>query len=372
MTMNKIKILFVLPSLRGGGAERVVLNIVSNLNQDIFEVMLAVISSEGEYKELVPGNIKFFDLGRKRARYAIFRLLRLINMEKPAIVFGTIAQATILLFLLRKLLRNNFILVNRLSCFYSKTPEKKIIKWIFKKALQDSDYIISTSNAMTKDLIKATQYAFQKIRTIYNPVDIKNIQRLSMEKVKDEYLSARPIILACGRLSTEKGYQYLIKAMVGVVQKHHNAELLILGQGAKEQELKNLAKQLKIENKIKFLGFQKNPFKFMAKADLLISSSLFEGFPNVIVEAMTCGLPVISTDCQSGISEILGNGRFGELIPVNDSRVLAQRIINIIIDKELRERYSKFGMEKVKDFATDKIIKEYEDFFIKVFKIKNG
>jgi len=362
----KHKILFVLPSLRGGGAERIVLNIIRGLNQDKFETELIALDGEGEYLDLIPENIKFFNLKEKRARYSIFKLVKVINSEKPEIILGSVGQVTILLYFARKLLKYKPIVVNRSENFQSQVKANKVIKMLSRLAFRNSDYVIAIAKDMESDLVNNYNVRKDKIRVIYNPIDLESIENLKKEPLKEKYFSGEPVILGCGRLAEQKGFSYLIEAFSTVANRYSKAKLLILGQGPKEKELKNLATDLGIRDGVIFLGFQKNPFKYMANTDVFVLSSVWEGLPTVLIEAMACCTPVVSANCKSGPSEILENGRYGVLVPVADSEALSNGILKLLGDHNLRMHYSKGALEKVKEFDPKKIAKVYENFFLEI------
>ena len=141
------------------------------------------------------------------------------------------------------------------------------------------------------------------------------------------------------------------------------ARMAILGEGKDRGTLEKLAKELGISDKVAFLGFQKNPFKYMKRATVFVLSSLHEGFGNVLVEAMACGTPVISTNCKSGPSEIIEDGKSGILVPVSDYQSLSKAIIKVLSDDSLRQKFSAEGLERVKHFSVQKNIRGYEKVF---------
>jgi glycosyltransferase involved in cell wall biosynthesis len=140
--------------------------------------------------------------------------------------------------------------------------------------------------------------------------------------------------------------------------------LIILGRGDKKEELKNLARNLNIDEYVTFLGFQSNPYGLVARSNLFVLSSLWEGFPNALIEAMACRIPVISTDCSSGPKEIITSGVNGLLVPVGDVDILADAILKVLTDKELSNKIAKNGRKRVMDFEAKKVVREYEKLFI--------
>src|SRR5699024_8610586 len=180
---------------------------------------------------------------------------------------------------------------------------KKVIKHLYNKA----HLIVAVSEAIKLDLIKNFGVNEDKIIVIHNFYDIKNIREDSIKKLslKKQNIFKQPTIITSGRLSNQKGQWHLIRAFSKVKEKIPNAQLVILGKGDLKSKLIDITYKLKLENSIHLLGFQSNPFKYIAEADIFVLPSLYEGFPNALCEAMACGLPVISTDCQSGPREIL-------------------------------------------------------------------
>jgi glycosyltransferase involved in cell wall biosynthesis len=365
---NKKKVFFLIPSFRGGGEERVVLNIVNNLDKDKFEVGLITISGEGEYKGLLSSEVNYFDLQRKRARNAIFKLRRLLKEEAPDVIVTSVIQTAILLYLsCLFILNKKMIKINRLSSYYEKiiNNTNMISRLFFNKALKNSDYVISLTEEMKENFIKFFPSEKNKVIKIYNPhnlEDINNKKHYSISLEERNFFSRKPVIIACGRLTEAKGFSYLIQAFNEVKKEFKDAILLILGQGEKEKELKVLVKELNIENSVKFLGFKDNPYKYLYNSDLFVLSSLWEGLPGVLIEALACQVPVVSTNCKSGPKEILDNGKIGELVKIKDVDSLSNAILKVLRDKDLQHKYKELGLKKVKEFDKNKIIKEYEEF----------
>ena len=367
---NKKKIFFLVPSLRGGGAEKVIINIVNNLSREKFEIGLIVIEKEGDYWDKLSSDIKLYCLEKSRARYAVFDLVKLLKKEKPDIILATVIQATTTLYLASFFIKG-ITIVNRVTNSIPKilTEENKIIRFLFKKALRKSDYLISISKAQKNQLVNLG-IKKEKIKNIYNPHNLNKIKKLKNEKLdlfNKDYFN----IVACGRLSKQKGFSYLIEAVKRAKREIPKIKLYILGKGPLEKNLKRKTKELNLEGKVKFLGFKDNPYKYMEGADLFVLSSLWEGFGCVLVEALTCEVPVISTDCEVGPNEILKNGEYGELVPTKNSKVLADKIIYLYKNPNIRKKYFQKAYKRVKDFDVNKIIREYENFFIEFQMRKN-
>jgi len=195
------------------------------------------------------------------------------------------------------------------------------------------------------------------------------LYNLAKEPVEHPWFNNKeiPIIIAVGRLTKAKDYPTFLRAF-SLICKKRKAHLVILGEGEERKNLENLIHKLNLPENVAFLGFQKNPYKYMQKASVFVLSSKREGFPNVIVEAMTCGVPVISTNCQSGPNEIIKNGENGILVPVGDEKALAEAILKVLNNHSLRQKFSEQGRKKAQDFTAEKSIKEYEKLFQEVLK----
>jgi glycosyltransferase involved in cell wall biosynthesis len=166
------------------------------------------------------------------------------------------------------------------------------------------------------------------IRRIYNPIDLEAFARLAREPAAHPWLQAKetPVILSVGRLVRAKDYPTLIRAFA-LVRKRQECRLIVLGEGRQRPRLESLIRRLGLADSVDLPGFAPNPFAYMARADLLALSSIFEGNPNVLVEAMAVGTPCVATDCRSGPRETLAGGRYGPLVPTGDARALAQALL---------------------------------------------
>ena len=231
-----------------------------------------------------------------------------------------------------------------------------------------ADAIICVSHGVAESILDVVKVK-NKITVIYNPVVSEEVIALSQKPVRHPWFldQGAPIILSAGRLVTQKDYPTLLSAFALVVQELP-ARLVILGEGPEQKELEKIAHALGVHQHVAFLGLQKNPFNYMKMASVFVLSSLHEGFGNVIVEAMALGVPVISTDCKSGPSEIIENDKNGMLVPVRNSSALADTILKLLEDPPLRQRLSLAGMQRSRDFLAKASMKQYEKVFLKVLE----
>ncbi len=363
----KSKILIFMFSLYGGGAQRTIVNIINNINKEEFEPILVLgTKKDNDYIDFVDKNIRTVNLNKKKLRYCLFDLIKVIRRENPDLLFTTLINNNIMLAFARLIsLRKIPVIVREAN---NRTQSGKVS--IFNKLITFltynylADRVIALSKGVKEDLIKNFKVNEDKIEVIYNPVEIKKIKDLSNEDIDDiNFNDAEKTIIAVGRLAEAKDYPTLLRAF-SIVVRYVKTRLIIVGKGDLEKKLKELSKQLNINDRVIFLDFKKNPYKYMKRADVFVLSSKWEGFGHVIVEAMACGIPVISTNCKSGPAEIIGDNRYGILTPVGDYETLAREIINLLRDDARRFKLSEAGIKRAEEFDAKTIVRKYEDIFL--------
>jgi len=199
------------------------------------------------------------------------------------------------------------------------------------------------------------------IKVIQNPADGAYISEMAGEEVEHLWLNSRdmPVIIAAGRLVAQKNYPLMLRAFARV-NTGFPCRLIVLGKGRERESLEGLVSRLGLKDMVDFLGFQKNPFKYMARSDIFVLSSLTEGFSSVILEAMTCGIPVISTQCPSGPDELITDGVNGLLVPVDDEKALSEAMLRLLNDRDFAAGLALAGQERSRDFKVEEVISEYE------------
>jgi len=301
----------------------------------------------------------------------IKKIRKTIIAESPDIVlsFGTILNCYILLSLSSKDRKKLKIVISEhsegfLINFQQSSLRGKVLRMIYKLMMfisyRKADCIITVSQNIADRLKKFLKQS-NKIRVIYNPVDILEIKRLSQEEVSDfSFEEDMPYIGVISRLSAEKGVNRIIDSFAQLSKKI-DSRLLIVGDGQERASLENLAKKYNIRAKISFLGWQDNPFKYLANTKIFVLSSIYEGFPNVILEAMACGIPVITLKSSGGIKEIIEDGRDGILVNSGDPLALSVSIHNLLSNNMLRESIATQARRKIDRFEVSKIVREYEN-----------
>lgn len=361
------KILIYMFNLAGGGAERTIVNLINNINKEIFEVILIIGSNQNnDYINLVDNRIKIIYLNSDRRKKNILKISKIIRYEKPDILFSTLNINNITIILAKILSLKRVPIVVRETNNRTAAGGVSLINRIITYILYNyfSSNIISLSNGVKEDLVKSFKIKNKKIKVIYNPVDLDKIYKLKNEEILDlKKEENEKLIISVGRLAEQKDYFTLLKAFK-IVEKNLKSKLLILGKGPQEQLLKDKCYELNIEEKVVFMGFNDNPYKYMKNSDVFVLSSKWEGFGHVIVEAMATGIPVISTDCKSGPAEIINNNKYGILVPVGDYKKMANEIQNILTNNELAQKYIEKGNYRKEKFNVSSIVKEYEKIFL--------
>ncbi len=358
MDVRREKILFILPALHGGGAERVMLTLVKHIDRKKFLPIFVLLKKEGKFIKQVPRDIEMIDLKATQARYAIFKIAKIIREKKPDIVFSTLGHLNLLMALIRPFFSKKIKFISRESNTVSveNKGEKypRLFDFLYKKIYNNFDLIITQSEYMKKDLVENYKTDQSKAVVIYNPVDIEHIEERLKEQNKTFFDSGKINLLAVGRLSHQKGFDILINTMTLLNDKYH---LTILGEGEDKESLNNQIKILKMENKITLAGFTNNPYTYMLHCDLFILSSRYEGLPNVVLETNSCGTPVVAVNSPGGTAEIVKNGVNGILTPSLDPQQLANDI-----KKATKYRFNSYEIKEYirKNFNVRKIVKEYE------------
>ena len=286
-------------------------------------------------------------------------LIQYLRREKPNVLLAAKTHTNLVALWAAKLAKTTTrVVISERTTLGDITKTSKKWRWRFILPVLAHEYpkaggIITVSNGVKEELAIHTGLPPQKITTIYNPLLTKKIKGKSLEVINHPWFQkedSTPIILGVGRLVPQKDFSTLIKAF-SRVRRSRPAHLVIIGEGRQRSEFTTLAQSLGIEKDIWMPGFFDNPYAFMSKASMLVLSSIYEGLPNVLIEALACGCPIVSTDCPSGPSEILEKGKFGTLVPMGDIHALAQAIHHTLNNppnrNDLPLRAADFDIEKV-------------------------
>jgi glycosyltransferase involved in cell wall biosynthesis len=358
----KKRLLFAIPYLGGGGAERMFLNLCNNLDRNRFEIILCLFKAKGEYLSLLKKDVKVIDLNSVQLRNSIMRIRKTIKKEKPDMVISSISYVNILLATSRFLLpKRNIRYIARESNMLSEVMKNaSYIMRFLQKYYKNMDYIIAQSDDMKKDLVMNCSIPENKITIINNFIDIDYINKKLNENINVELPDNKINLLSIGKFEYQKGYDMLLKSFSNFkyIDKFH---LTIIGQGTLKQEIQQQIINLGLESRVSLCGFTHNPYKYMERADIFVSSSRYEGFPNVVIESLCCGLPVIANNYKGGINEILRYSEFGNIIDIQNTKEFEETICNV-----LKKDRTIIKNKAIELYSKTKIIKQYEHFFTNI------
>ncbi|WP_191566693.1 glycosyltransferase [Metabacillus idriensis] len=355
-----MKVALFIPVLGFGGAEKVMLTLANGLAEYGHDVDLVLVQKKGALISDVSENVSIIDLNARKTFFSLFKLIRYLRHTRPDILLSALDNANIIssLALAFSFVKTKHIptLHTNLKRSYQSTRSfvQKINPFLLKGVFKRADRIVAVSNGTAKHCAQFLNIPLEKIEVIYNPVLGTNIHAAAKASLSHPWFlkKDRPVIVAAGRLFEAKDYPTMLQGFAGLI-KEMPARLLIAGDGKEplKKELASLAEHLQIKDDIEFLGFTENPYYYMKKADLFVLSSKWEGFGNVLAEALYLGTPVVSSHCESGPEEILNNGEFGTLFPVGDAEKLTEAMKKQLTDPikinqiKLKEHLHKMSRE---------------------------
>lgn len=364
------RIVFFVPSLGGGGAEMQVLRLANHLDRQRYQVAVVVARGGGTYETQLRPDVALQVLLPRWAKsstlsmiMAIPALHRVLGREKPDILCSLLPHTNgVCALALRGLPERPWLVAGVQNNVTRDLASQAniIMRWLNRECLrfyQQADQIVALSRGVADDLARHFPELASKTKVIYNAGVDDRVRTLVVEPM-ERARPASPLVVACGRLSEQKDFPTLLRAFARVIQRHP-AQLWILGRGPEEIALRALAAELGLAKTVHFLGFQSNPFAYMAMADVFVLSSKWEGFGNVLVEAMASGTAVVSTRCDFGPPEILTHERDGLLCAVGDVGDMAAQIERLLDDPDLRNRIAASGRERARDFDAQRIADAY-------------
>jgi glycosyltransferase involved in cell wall biosynthesis len=352
-------VLFLIPTLRGGGAERVIVTLLRHLDRSRFRLVLAVVDTSGAvYLNDLPDDVEFIDLRCTRVRYALPKIAALIWKRRPDVVFSTLGHLNLALAMIRPLLPDHIHYIARETTLvsYGLRAYRFPQAWasLYHRFYKNLDLVVCQSRAMQADLVEHFAFPISKSAVIHNPVDVIRIRENAAKPVLYPIVRAETIkLIAAGRLSAEKGFDLLIESIA--LLNDPRIHLTLLGEGQKANELKQQAEERAVATQISFAGFQPNPYAWFAHADAFVLSSRYEGFPNVVLEALACGTPVIATPAPGGTREILMDKEGCAIAESVSPLALASAISQWIEGGRKR-----ITPDAIASYTLEKIVAEYE------------
>jgi glycosyltransferase involved in cell wall biosynthesis len=395
-----VKLYFLINSLAVGGAEKVAIRLSEHLPVSAF----ILLERDVKYKTDKP---IFFLSNHSTKTSPIIKTLSIITyayklsrfLEKTSLVVSFLERANFVNIISKLFKKHRAIISVRMDQQTGHVGLRKLNKLLVRLLYPKADLIIAVSHGVKQSLINLG-IEEEKIKVIYNPYPIDEIRELAKEPLGSyEEIFKHPVLITAGRLTKQKGQWYLLRVFKALKEKHKDLKLVILGEGELKEYLVKLSEELGLKTyvwdkdelsesfDVYFLGFQKNPFKFIARSKLFVFPSLWEGFPNALVEAMACSVCVVSSDCRSGPREILAPNtdfnyqtqkpefaEYGVLMPVFEVKYKAanepleereimwvKTIDKLLEDESLRKNYSEKAKQRAEDFSIEKIVQEWRE-----------
>lgn len=383
-------------SLRMGGLERVLIEMLQNLSRDKYNISLIIEDNSGKenvFLDDVPEGIDIYFLKPEdlieRTHYHRERKSNLYNKIMYNLLM--MKEHNFVLKRTKEVLKEIKSKNGEIDVFLDydwgarryveKLDAKRKLVWIhnsvpkllkkeskivrFGKNLAKYDAVVAICDDMKKELEEIYPYLKGKVKRVYNPFNFDRILKLSEDNKdlteKQKKLIEDSYIVAVSRLDTvQKDYETLIKGYKIALEKGISEKLYIIGDGPDRKEIEGLIKDNGLEDKIKLIGKTKNPYVWMKNSQLFVHSSNYEGLPTVLIEAMICGKVVISSNCPTGPFEILKGGEVGVLFDMKDYKTLGRELAILLKDKKELEKFKNLSIERVKEFRSDIVIKEYE------------
>jgi glycosyltransferase involved in cell wall biosynthesis len=356
--------MFFCPTLGAGGADRVVLTLLRHLDRRRITPILAVMRREGALIGDVPGDVEVISLDAPRLAAAAPALARKLRRIRPDVVFSTHGGPNVIVSVAHALAvsRARLVLSERSTLLRADHSRLRTAVELPAKRVtyRRADLITAVSQGVADQLVRLLGLAVGKIRVVYNPVVDDDLTELAREPVRHPWFAdpTIPIILAVGRLVAIKDYPTLLAAFARV-RAARQARLVVLGDGPLLPALRQRAAELRIAADVDFLGFDKNPFKYMARSTLLLHASKAEGLPGALIQAMACGKPVVATDCDFGPREVIQRDVDGFLVPVGDARQLADHALRLLDDPTFASGVGERARRAARRFSTASAVGSY-------------
>lgn len=342
-----------------GGAERVMLNLAQGfaslkLNVDLVLIQPGSFPFLGE----LPPEVRVVGLKwSHRGFLSLLALIPYLYREKPQALLSTLSVANVVAIWAKLLSGVATHITIREANTISRhiQPDnirQRLILFLVRFSYSRADSIVAVSQGVATDMSRVLGLPLERIQVIYNPTVTPVILTKANATLEEPWFAPGqpPVILSVGRLYPQKDYTTLIRAFARL-QQLRPAHLMILGEGTERLHLENLVRELGLTSEVSLPGFVTNPYAYIARAQVFVLSSIYEGLPNSLIEAIACGTPVVSTDCESGPREILGGGEYGRLVQVGDVESLAEAILATLenpIDSEvLQQRANLFSLERI-------------------------
>ena len=356
------KICILMPDFAGGGAERIMVYLANQFVRSGIQVEILAGLAAGPYLSQLDERVLLRSLGSKREIFVIHKVVLYLLRERCDAMLCILNTFNVVGILARQISRSKTHVVLsqrgtltdflRPDATWKQRLRLKLMRYTYKRAAR----VICISKGLANEISQQFSIDPDKLEVIYNPCDVTTVTSLSHESVDHPWFDPGepPVILGVGRLVRQKDFPTLIEAFA-LVRRSRQCRLIILGVGPEKPKLEMLIEKLNVSNDVELLGFVQNPFAFMRNSSVFVLSSQYEAFGNVVVEALACGVPIVSTDCPFGPAEILEDGRWGKLVGIGDSTAMAEAILKTLNGDVVRS-----SEDRAQAFSGEKSVAEYK------------
>jgi glycosyltransferase involved in cell wall biosynthesis len=360
------RILLLIPHLGGGGAEQVMALLAEGLSRDKYEIHLALITQITQGTECLSAGVTIHALGARRVRSATFRLLSLVHRLKPDLMLSCMAHLNFLVLLLRPCFSPRtriFVRQNgTVSAAFASDPHRRFTRLLYRILYRRADRVVCQTPAMAKDLRDEIGVPEKQLAVLANPVNVENLRAMSQSSsqsgIASETDSRGPRLLAVGRLSHEKGFDVLLRALVPVRETLPTIQLLIAGSGPEELALKVLCSKLGLGSAVFFLGHVDHPCTWFSDTTLFVLPSRHDAMPNALLEAAACGLPIVATPASQGLVDLLQDQPGVWLADEVSASALSVALLHALSQLSPAQR---FPHPFIEQFKLPRAIDAYED-----------
>lgn len=359
MVSGSPRLAVFIPKLAGGGAERNMLRLSAAFAARGHSVDLVTCRATGAFSTHIPSEVRLVELGPSRTIAALPRLRSYLSHVQPSAMLSALNHANVVALWARRWAgsRTRMVISERTT----PSEEAGAGGWkarataeLIRRHYAWADEIIANSSGVASDVCAMTGLPRSRVKVIYNPVVTPELSGLMRAEPQHPWFKdvGPPVVLGVGRLERVKNFTALVRAFAQV-RRQRPCRLVILGEGTERRRLQALVEQLGVSESVALPGFEPNPFASMSRAAVAVLTSLWEGFPNALAEALACGTTVVSTNCRSGPAEILEDGEYGLLVPLGDEDALAGAII-AALDRpfdavKLQRRARDFSLDRITD-----------------------
>jgi len=357
------QVLVFRPTLGDGGADRVTVTLLHHLDRTRFAPSIALVKRAGVLADEIPQDVPVIDLGASRLAAAVPSLARAIRARKPDVVVCTAGGGNVIAVAAHRLAGSQarLVLSERSSLRrHDRSGLRTAVELRLKRiAYRRADLVTAVSEGVADDLVELLGLDRARVQVVYNPMIADDLLARAAEPVAHPWFATPdPVLLAVGRLVDIKDYPAMLAALAAI-RRTLAVRLAILGEGPLRGELEARARSLGLGDAVAFLGYDKNPYRYMKRARLVIQSSRAEGLPGALIQSLACGTPVVATDCDHGPREVVREGVDGYLVPVGDPHALAGRVLTLLLDSGLRARLGAAGADGARRFSVASSMQRY-------------